>query len=433
MYCKNHTFSDKDILITKLLRSALLVMALLSTFSYVRAQEVYLEDDDSLSVDSMSMDTISVRSQTLPWHLAVKEELDHMLQADMFSTSQVGMMVYDLDADSVLYAHGERQLLRPASTMKVLTAIAAIDKLGGSYQFKTELCYTGEVSGRTLRGNIYCVGGFDPRFNNDDMRAFVEGVRKMGVDTIRGYIYADKSMKDSDLAGKGWCWDDDNPVLSPLLIGRKDLFVERFIRELSEAGIVVEANISERQRPDDAFCIVSRFHTIDQVLMKMLKESDNLYAESMFYQLAAATGNRPAKASHAASVIERLITKVGLNPRRYRIADGSGLSLYNYLSAEVEVALLRYAFRNNNIYLHLHPALPEAGVDGTLRSRMKGTFTRGNVFAKTGTVTGVSSLAGYCTAANGHRLAFSIINQGVMHASNARRFQDRVCTLLCQP
>lgn len=432
MYFNNHTFINNDTFITKLLRGAVLVMALLSTFSYVRAQEVYLEDD-SLSVDSMSMDTLSVRSQTLPWHLAVKEELDHMLQADMFSTSQVGMMVYDLDADSVLYAHGERQLLRPASTMKVLTAIAAIDKLGGSYQFKTELCYTGEVSDRTLHCNIYCVGGFDPRFNNDDMRAFVEGVRKMGVDTIRGYIYADKSMKDSDLAGEGWCWDDDNPVLSPLLIGRKDLFVERFIRELSEAGIVVEANISERQRPDDAFCIVSRFHTIDQVLMKMLKESDNLYAESMFYQLAAATGNRPAKASHAASVIERLITKVGLNPRRYRIADGSGLSLYNYLSAEVEVALLRYAFRNNNIYLHLHPALPEAGVDGTLRSRMKGTFTRGNVFAKTGTVTGVSSLAGYCTAANGHRLAFSIINQGVMHASNARRFQDRVCTLLCQP
>ena len=433
MYTKNNIFSGKDNFISLLLRSAVLVMALLYTFSSAQAQEEYVTDDDSVSVDSMSVETLSVRSQTLPWHLAVKEELDRMLQAEMFSTSQVGIMVYDLDADSVLYAHGERQLLRPASTMKLVTAIAAIDKLGGSYQFKTELCYTGEVSGRTLRGNIYCVGGFDPRFNNDDMRAFVEGVRKMGVDTIRGNIYADKSMKDSDLAGEGWCWDDDNPVLSPLLVGRKDLFVERFIRELSEAGIVVEATISERQRPDDAFCIVSRFHTIDQVLMKMLKESDNLYAESMFYQLAAATGNRPAKASHAASVVNRLITKVGLNPRRYRIADGSGLSLYNYLTPELEVALLCYAFRNNNIYLHLHPALPEAGVDGTLRSRMKGTFTKSNVFAKTGTVTGVSSLAGYCTAANGHRLAFSIINQGIMHASNGRRFQDRVCTLLCQP
>lgn len=62
MYFNNHTFINKDTFITKLLRSAVLVMALLSTFSYVRAQEVYLEDDDSLSVDSMSMDTLSVRS-----------------------------------------------------------------------------------------------------------------------------------------------------------------------------------------------------------------------------------------------------------------------------------------------------------------------------------------------------------------------------------
>lgn len=392
------------------------------------------DDADTLvAADSLPVDTFSVSTQTLPWHIAVTKNIDHLLQNDMFNTSQVGIMVYDLDADSTLYARGERQLMRPASTMKVVTAIAAIDKLGGSYQFKTELCYTGEVSGRTLRGNIYLVGGFDPRFNSDDMRAFVEGIRKMGVDTIRGGIYADKSMKDSDTYGSGWCWDDDNPVLSPLLISRKDQFVDRFIGELSEMGVVVDAVTGERRRPDSAFCICSRFHTIDQILMKMLKESDNLYAESMFYQLAASTGNRPAKARHAATAIGRLISKVGLDPRRYQIADGSGLSLYNYVSAELEVAMLRYAFRNNNIYLHLHPALPEAGVDGTLRSRMHGTFTRGNVFAKTGTVTGISSLAGYCTAANGHRLAFAIINQGVMHRANARAFQDRVCTLLCQP
>ena len=53
--------------------------------------------------------------------------------------------------------------------------------------------------------------------------------------------------------------------------------------------------------------------------------------------------------------------------------------------------------------------------------------------AKTGTVTGISSLAGYCTASNGHHLAFSIINQGVMHRKNGRAFQDRVCTILCSP
>ena len=81
----------------------------------------------------------------------------------------------------------------------------------------------------------------------------------------------------------------------------------------------------------------------------------------------------------------------------------------------------------------MYPALPVAGVDGTLKKRMLGSFTDGNVHAKTGTVTGVSSLAGYCRAANGHMLCFSIIDHGVMHGRNGRAFQDRVCTLLCQP
>ncbi|WP_294921505.1 D-alanyl-D-alanine carboxypeptidase/D-alanyl-D-alanine-endopeptidase [uncultured Prevotella sp.] len=408
---------------------------LLLSMSVASAQSVAEYDDEQMpdTVDSLGVDTFEVAPKALPWDQAVRRHLDHLLEHDMFKTSQVGIMVYDLDADSTIYAHGERQLLRPASTMKVLTAIAAIDKLGGSYRFQTELCYTGKVDNNTLHGNVYCVGGFDPRFNIDDMRAFVEGIRKMGVDTIRGNIYADKTMKDADTLGNGWCWDDDNPVLSPLLISRKNVFVERFVRELQEAGIVLDGKTGEARRPEDAFCIVSRFHSIDQILMKMLKESDNLYAESMFYQLGAAAGHQPSTAKNSAAVIDRLIRKVGLDPRRYNIADGSGLSLYNYVSAELEVRFLRYAFQNNNIYLHLHPALPTAGEDGTLRSRQRGTFTQGNVYAKTGTLKGISSLAGYCTAANGHRLAFAIINQGVMNRANGRAFQDRVCTVLCQP
>lgn len=390
-------------------------------------------DDDALAADTLLIDSVSPEQQSLPWPQSVVAGIDNLLKGDMFETSQVGMMVYDLDADSAIYCHNERQLMRPASTMKLLTAITAIDKLGGSYQFKTDLCYTGEVTDGTLSGNIYCVGGFDPRFNIDDMRAFVESIRKMGVDTIRGTIYADKSMKDEAQYGEGWCWDDDNPILSPLLVGRKDVFIDRFVQELREAGIVVDAFTGQGRKPDDAFCICRRFHTIDQVLMRMLKESDNLYAESMFYQIGAASGNRPATAHSARSVMNRLIKKVGLDPKRYNIADGSGLSLYNYVTAELEVRMLRYAFKNNNIYLHLHPSLPQAGTDGTLRKRMTSPFTQGNVYAKTGTLSGISSLAGYCTAANGHRLAFAIINQGLLHGRNGRSFQDRVCTILCQP
>ncbi len=401
------------------------------TAAPVQAQNVAGEDEkvgETLPADTLVRDSLSLK-----WPQSAVHGIDRLLEADMFQTSQVGLMVYDLTADSVIYRHNERQMMRPASTMKLLTAIAAIDRLGGSYQTKTELCYTGRIADRTLEGDIYCVGGMDPLFNADDMSAFVESIRKMGVDTIRGHLYADKSMKDYDLLGEGWCWDDDNPVLTPLIYGRKDQFMERFERELRESGLVVQAFASTAVKPDTAFCICARYHTIDQILMRMMKESDNLYAESLFYQLAASGGARPASARHARQYIRRLIDKVGLHGQRYRIADGSGLSLYNYVTAELEVRLLRYAYRYQNIYIHLLPSLPKAGVDGTLEKRMHGTFTKDNVKAKTGTLTGVISLAGYCTAANGHQLCFAILNQGVMRASDARHFQDRVCEVLCNP
>ena len=380
--------------------------------------------------DTFQVDTIDV---ALPWPQNIQYRLDSLLRHPMFETSTVGLEVYDLTADSILYKVNEHQMLRPASTMKLLTAITAIDKLGGSYQFRTQLYYTGKVEDHPLTGDLYCVGGFDPRFNIDDMNAFVESIRRMGVDTIRGSIVADRSMKDADLLGEGWCWDDDNPPLSPLTIGRNTQFVDRFIRQLVDDGVVLDVRISDGTLPDSAFHLCSRFHSIDQILLRMMKQSDNFYAEAMFYQLAAHQGHRPARAKDAAAIVKRLISKVGLGHRPYRIADGSGLSLYNYLSADLEVRLLRYAYRNSTVYLHLLPSLPVAGSDGTLRNRMRGSFAADNVKAKTGTLEGVSALAGYCTAANGHRLCFSIINQGVMHTSNARRFQDRVCNALCAP
>lgn len=380
--------------------------------------------------DTFQVDTIDV---ALPWPQNIRYRLDSLLRHPMFETSTVGLEVYDLTADSILYKVNEHQMLRPASTMKLLTAITAIDKLGGSYQFRTQLYYTGKVENHTLTGDLYCVGGFDPRFNIDDMNAFVESIRHMGVDTIRGSIVADRSMKDADLLGEGWCWDDDNPPLSPLTIGRNTQFVDRFIRQLVDDGVVLDVRISDGTLPDSAFHLCSRFHSIDQILLRMMKQSDNFYAEAMFYQLAAHQGHRPARAKDAAAIVKRLISKVGLGHRPYRIADGSGLSLYNYLSADLEVRLLRYAYRNSTVYLHLLPSLPVAGSDGTLRNRMRGSFAADNVKAKTGTLEGVSALAGYCTAANDHRLCFSIINQGVMHTSNARRFQDRVCNALCAP
>ena len=386
---------------------------------------------------SAQTDSLTAQQDTvpaLPWPQSLQANIDTLLtDHPLFDISQVGFMIYDLTADSVLYQYNHRHTLRPASNMKLVTAIAALDRLGAKHQLRTSLYYTGVRDSCTLRGDLYCVGGMDPLFDADDLEAFVEGVRRLGIDTIRGRIVADKTMKDADLLGWGWCWDDDNPVLSPLLIGRKDNFTERFAQALRKAGMTVDVQLSEGRLPAGATYMVACVHNIGNVLPKMMKDSDNLYAESLFYQLAATSGARPASAKHARQVITKLIEKLGLPSSAYHIADGSGLSLYNYLSPELEVALLRYAWSKESIRKPLYVSLPIAGRDGTLSKRMKRTVAEGNVHAKTGTLKGVTTLAGYCTAANGHMLCFSIMNQGVLKTSNGRDFQDRLCILMCQP
>ena len=377
--------------------------------------------------------TDTLKKDSLPYVQRLRQGLDSLIATSRtLRTSQLGLMVYDLTADSVLYTHNHRQTMRPASTMKLVTAIATIDRLGGSYQYRTTLYYTGHIANHTLTGDLYCVGGMDPRFNTDDLMAFVESVRSLGIDTLRGRIVADRSFKEEELLGEGWCWDDDNPVLTPLLLNRKDNLTERLAARLADSGAVVEAQLATGMLPAGATRICQRTHSIEQVLHKMMKESDNLYAEATFFQLAAAEGQRPAKAKNGANAVKKLIQKVGLAPSSYRIADGSGLSLYNYVSPELMTRLLRYAWRNKNISDCLLPTLAIAGVDGTLQGRMKKTKAEGNVHAKTGTLTGISSLAGYCTSPEGHELCFAIINQGVMRNGDGRDFQDEVCQLLCK-
>ena len=87
------------------------------------------------SNDTISSDSCASRS--------LVSRLDSVLDSPVLDISSVGVMVYDLTADSTVYCHGHRKTLRPASTMKLITAIAAIDRLGGSHQFRTSLNYTG--------------------------------------------------------------------------------------------------------------------------------------------------------------------------------------------------------------------------------------------------------------------------------------------------
>ena len=365
--------------------------------------------------------------------VTIQQQLDSLLEDSMFETSQVGLMVYDLAADSTLYTCHHRQLLRPASCMKLVTAITALDQLGCDYKYQTSIYYTGEVVDSTLFGNIYCVGGFDPMLTLDDVAVLAAYVGRLDIDSIRGFLIADRSMKEAQDYGEGWCWDDDNPLLTSLSVGRKDIFLQSFAEEVARLGINLEGvRLTEGALPVQARLIGTLSRPITEVLERMMKKSDNFYAESMFYQTAASARKGLARAVDARNISKKLFARLGLGNNPYKVADGSGLSLYNYVSAELLCMLLRHAWRSPAIRRALLPSLPIAGVDGTLKDRMRKTAAEGNVRAKTGTLTGISSLAGYCTTADGHELAFAIINQGIMSAKSAKAFQDRICRALCE-
>lgn len=366
---------------------------------------------------------------------ALAARLDSLCADSIFDRTQLGLAVYDLTDGRYLYRRGERQCLRPASTMKVVTAIAALHTLGTDYHYSTCLVLPDGAVAKgdsIVRGNIEIRAAFDPLLSKDDLQTLVAALAAEGVRRIEGDIVADVSLKDTLAKGWGWCWDDDDAPLDALTMGGKDIFETSFRQLLADNGIVCSGTFRKGRLTPGGRTVASVERTIDAVLLPMMKKSDNLAAESMFYQIAAHGGKPYAGRREAVKAIEALVKKMGLNPAHYQFADGSGLSLYNYVTPELLVRLLAFAYNDEALRRHLLPALPIAGEDGTLARRLRGTKAQGNVRAKTGTVEGVSTLAGYCTAPNGHTLCFAIMNQGIRRTSTGRNFQDRVCRALTE-
>lgn len=211
----------------------------------------------------------------------------------------------------------------------------------------------------------------------------------------------------------------------------QDFFLHTFAYKLNKKRISVQA-VSYGMCPDEATGLYTLSHPLTPVLKRALKKSDNLSAEALFYHLGIHhSDEKYVGYKDAQNVIyDFMKNEIGYNPDDYSIVDGSGVSLYNYISPALMMEYLKYAYSRAEIFRPLYEALPIAGVDGTLGNRMKKGRAYRNVHAKTGTVTGVSSLAGYVKAGNGDMLAFVIINQNVLKGKDARLFQDKICEIL---
>lgn len=414
----------------------------------------------------------------LPEKSLLAQRIDSLLlTADtLLQSTQLGLHIIDLTSGEIVYAKGERQRMRPASTEKMVTAITALDCLGPSYCLTTALLSAATVSGGTLQGDLYVRGAMDPLLTVADVRRLVSQLKAAGVKKVAGRLVADVSMKDEDEYGWGWCWDDENPVLSPLLCGGKPALMDQLRSALRTAGITVakgtaKGTFPKQYDPADTTSASRRYELaairrpLTEVLKPMMKESDNLCAEAVFYQLKRPTPSSSHEGGErlvlknptgkhwgrkrSAAIINELIGRTFTEPAFDAqatplpdgrgmgvglVADGSGLSLYNYQTPETFTRLLTYAAaRQDSIYLPLLEALPIAGVDGTLEKRMKDTPAAANVRAKTGSVSAVSTLVGYTTQrSTGHVFAFAILNNGLPRMAEGRTLQDKICVLLSE-
>ena len=211
----------------------------------------------------------------------------------------------------------------------------------------------------------------------------------------------------------------------------RDFFMHTFLERLQAKGIQCPVNYAFNELQKDSLSVqIALFETaIQDVINQIMKESDNLNAEALLCRLGAqATGKKHISDEDGLSVIRKQIKALGEDPDYYKLVDGCGLSNYNYISPNLLIAFLKFAYSRTDVFQKLYKALPIGGVDGTLKYRMKrGTPSYKNVHAKTGSFTAINCLAGYLRTTNGHEIAFAIMNQNVLSGAKARAFQDAVC------
>jgi D-alanyl-D-alanine carboxypeptidase/D-alanyl-D-alanine-endopeptidase (penicillin-binding protein 4) len=151
------------------------------------------------------------------------------------------------------------------------------------------------------------------------------------------------------------------------------------------------------------------------IAAQTLKASQNLYTELILRTLGkvatvpeAEAAPRRSSESAGVEVVKAFLKEAGVDGAALLLADGSGLSRDDMITAEATVQLLVYMSKHAHAAA-FREALPIAGVDGTLRNRMRGTVAENNLRAKTGSLSSAASLSGYVTTAAGERMVFSIL------------------------
>lgn len=355
-----------------------------------------------------------------------------------------GAYVRDMDTGEELYALRENAVRIPASVEKLFTTSTALLRLGPSATLQTSVVVAPEAvvePGGVLRGNVVLVGGGDPFFGDHDGSAarLARALRAAGIRQVTGSVVGDESAFDTTRAGCCRGYDTDlGGVLSALTYdrgifrGRARLdagrfAAARFAQRLEKAGVKVAGRSRAGVAPDGAKTLASVASLpVGELARYINVPSNNFAAEMLFKELGARYRNAGTTAA-GADVVRDTLDDFGVRPR---IVDGSGLSRRDRATPRQVVRLLE-RMRNQDIATSFRSSLAVAGHTGTVKARMRGTPASGNCQVKTGTLRGVSALAGYCRTAGGRDIGFALMfNRANTFVAKAR--ENRIAAAIAR-
>lgn len=201
--------------------------------------------------------------------------------------------------------------------------------------------------------------------------------------------------------------------------------------ELRRQGIELDGTITVDTLPANAKLLAAHLQPMDSMIVYLNKVSDNLSAENLLKIIGATQYGSPGTTQHGISVVKRVLAGFGIDSTKFLMVDGSGVSHYDLLTPEIYIKLLTGMYNQKNLFDLYYASLPIAGVDGTLSNRMKNTPAQNNVHAKTGSISGVSTLSGYVHTADNEPLAFSIMMQNFIGSDSLyHAAQDSIAALM---
>jgi serine-type D-Ala-D-Ala carboxypeptidase/endopeptidase (penicillin-binding protein 4) len=355
--------------------------------------------------------------------------------------ARTAALAVDLRTGIVVFERNATLSLVPASNQKLPVAYAALALLGPGYRFHTEVVGSGTLVGDVWHGDLWLRGFGDPTLEPADLDALAAEVASWGIRRVDGAVIADESWFDARRTAPGWrpsFYLYESPPLSALVVDRARyrgrtsaapaLAAGSLLRQsLEAAGVSVSGRTRSGVLTTSGLPLARDVsEPLADVVRFMGRESDNYTAEMLVKHLGATLAGNGSTAA-GTRVIRTALGDAGVPLAGVRLADGSGLSGLDRLTAAAVVALLEAGLAQGELRDAFLQSLAVAGVNGTLEDRMERLPARGQVIAKTGTTRTASALSGFVR----DRYVFAVLQNGRPISTYwARLAQDRFATAL---